>query len=142
NKKTFYEFCFLSKTGISESERKRFSRKDVVLFKKMHEAHHRTLKEVRRVLTKYHVDYHVSNRKAHIPYSRYNFVITVGGDGTFLQAASHLTRQHILGVNSDAKRSVGKFCAAFLKILSSKITAIKLPRFSVEIRGSRKNSLR
>jgi NAD+ kinase len=149
NKKTFYEFCFLNKAGISAGERKRFSQKDIALFKEMHMAHQNTLMEVKRVLAKYGSHYHISNRKAHIPYQLYDFVITVGGDGTFLQAASRLTQQRILGVKSDAKRSVGKFCAAneknfekiFLKILSGKIVTRALPRFSLEVTESKKRSL-
>ncbi len=149
SKKTFYDFCFLSKSGISKSERAHFSRKDIATFKEMHIAHQKTLKEVKRVLAKYNIPYHISNRKARIPYFKYNFVITVGGDGTFLQASGHLTKQHILGVNSDAKRSVGKFCAAnkinfekvFLRILSGKLPVAKLPRFSVEIKENKKKHL-
>lgn len=146
NKKTFYEFCFLNKAGISVKERKRFSQKDIALFKEMHVAHQRALNVVKRALIKCGIRYHVSNRKAQIPYDRYDFVVTVGGDGTFLQAASHLTRQPILGVNSDAKRSVGKFCAAneknfeniLLRILAGEISMTKLPRFSLEITESKK----
>lgn len=146
NKKTFYEFCFLNKTGISAKERRRFSQKDIALFKEMHVAHQRALNAVKGALVKHGIRYHVSNRKAQIPYGRYDFVITVGGDGTFLQAASHLTRQYILGVNSDAKRSVGKFCAAneknfeniFLRILAGKISVTKLPRFSLEVLENKK----
>lgn len=146
NKKTFYEFCFLCKPGISLSERRRFSVKDIALFKDMHISHQRTLAEVRRVLRKLKINYHVSNRKARIPYDRYDLVITVGGDGTFLQAAGHLTDQLILGVNSDAKRSVGNFCVAneknfediFDRIMSGKLPPTKFSRLLLKVSDNKR----
>ncbi|MGB1760448.1 MAG: NAD(+)/NADH kinase [Verrucomicrobiales bacterium] len=42
----------------------------------------------------------------------FDLVITVGGDGTFLEASHHIkVNTPILGVNSDPNRSVGFFCA-------------------------------
>ena len=44
--------------------------------------------------------------------SAFDLVITVGGDGTFLEASHHIkANTPILGVNSDPQRSVGFFCA-------------------------------
>ena len=140
NKKTFYEFCFVDKAGRQRCAAMKFSSSDVLRFKKMHEAHQSTLGEVKRVLVKYRVPFRVSHRKAHIDYTQYDFVITVGGDGTFLQAARHLTTQPILGVNSDPERSVGKFCAAhkenfeefFVGVLRQKRKAVELSRISLD----------
>lgn len=42
----------------------------------------------------------------------FDLIITVGGDGTFLEASHHIKDDTpILGVNSDPTRSVGFFCA-------------------------------
>jgi len=54
-------------------------------------------------------------RGSSINYKRYDLIITVGGDGTFLEAARHLENQIILGVNSDPSWSVGRFCCATFK---------------------------
>src|SRR3989338_540852 len=43
---------------------------------------------------------------------RYDIVVSVGGDGTFLQAARSVARTPILGVNADPARSEAVFCAA------------------------------
>lgn len=123
-----------------------FSREDLLRFKEMHAAHQKTLREVRRVLDHYRIRYRVSNRKTHIPYGRYDLIITVGGDGTFLQAARQLSRQMILGVNSNPARSIGNFCAAteknfekvFLAILSGKAKTKRLARFSLKIKKQEK----
>ena len=50
--------------------------------------------------------------------SAFDLVITVGGDGTFLEASHHIkANTPILGVNSDPQRSVGFFVPAMQKIL-------------------------
>lgn len=140
NKKTFYEFCFLDKEGAVRRQKMRLSRDDIGRFKKMHQAHQSTLKEVKRVLEDQGIVYRVSHRKAHIDYTRYDLIVTVGGDGTFLQAARHVRDQWILGVNSDPQRSVGKFCLAnkhnfaqiFNKILNKKIKPSLLSRIMLQ----------
>lgn len=42
-------------------------------------------------------------------------VVTVGGDGTLLDASHYVTDSPILGINSDPERSVGSLCAATMK---------------------------
>lgn len=43
----------------------------------------------------------------------YDYVITIGGDGTFLSAAHFIEKPElkILGINSDSKNSVGHLCS-------------------------------
>jgi len=146
NKKTFYEFCFLERNAYSQRQRAIFSARDIARFKRMHVAHQKTLKEVTRVLDATRIHYRVSHRKMHIPYDRYDLVITVGGDGTFLQAARQLTQQMILGVNSDPQRSIGKFCAAtekdfqkvFSAILNGTVKTKYLERFLLKTKKEKK----
>src|SRR3989344_3282813 len=44
--------------------------------------------------------------------NKFDLVITVGGDGTFLDASHFIKDVPIIGVNSDPKRSVGRYCIA------------------------------
>jgi NAD+ kinase len=53
-------------------------------------------------------------------------IITVGGDGTFLEAAHHVRHETVWGINSDPVWSVGRFCsgnAGNFEVLLEKILA-------------------
>ena len=73
--------------------------------------------------------------------ARYDLIIAVGGDGTFLQAAHIAGRTPILGVNSDPSRSEAVFCAAtgetigrvLRRILSGKTKPLTLHRLQVRL---------
>ena len=53
-----------------------------------------------------------------------NFVISIGGDGTFLSAAHCIDKTPILGVNSDTKRSEGALTTIDCSKLINKIKQI------------------
>ena len=84
-------------------------------YKKAHDEHLRTLATVERVLRKCGINYSKYARGRKIPYEHYGMVITVGGDGTFLEAARHTNTQVLLGVNSAPGTSVGELCVATQK---------------------------
>ena len=56
----------------------------------------------------------------------YDFVVSLGGDGTFLEAAKHITKQILIGVNSEVDRSVGY-------LTSFNITITVKYRFTIKI---------
>jgi NAD+ kinase len=56
------------------------------------------------------INYKRACRGQKLNYNHFDFIITVGGDGTFLEASRHIKDQMILGVNSDPSWSVGRFC--------------------------------
>jgi len=112
-------------------------------FQKGHSRHETAIESVVRELKKRHVAFTQSSRRSRIQYSRYDLVITIGGDGTFLDAARNVTDQLILGINSDPEWSVGQFCGATKqtfpyildKILSGRFTATKVNRLRLTIKG-------
>lgn len=76
---------------------------------------------------------------------RYDLVVSVGGDGTFLQAARSVKRTPILGVNSDLLRSEAVFCAATRRTfaalcrraLAGRLPFLRLYRLQVHLNGRR-----
>src|SRR3989338_6242290 len=103
------------KSAYSIYSRKGHPRAEIDRYKKAHDEHLRTLTTVERVLHKYGINYSKYARGRKIPYERYGMVITVGGDGTCLEAARYTNAQVLLGVNSAPGTSVGKLCAAARK---------------------------
>ncbi|MCK5215773.1 MAG: NAD(+)/NADH kinase [Candidatus Omnitrophica bacterium] len=81
-------------------------------FKHTHMEHYHTLEYARELFKKLDVQPTIVKREQIKDFMGYDLVITIGGDGTFLYAAKGLRKQKILGVNSDPKWSVGRFCFA------------------------------
>ncbi len=111
-KKSSYQFYFLKPHGPPFKELLRFTRAVRTRFKKAHDEHYKTLTLVEKILTENKVEFKKYYRGQTIDYEPFDLVITVGGDGTFLEAAHNVSRQLILGVNSDPKRSIGRLCTA------------------------------
>lgn len=113
-------------------------------FKKGHGRHEAAIDSIVRELKKWKVSFTRSSRRSRIRYSRYDLVITIGGDGTFLDAARNITGQLILGINSDPEWSVGQFCSATKetfpsvldKILSGRFKVTALNRIRLSIKGA------
>lgn len=107
-------------------------------------AHACALKEVKRCLEKMGLPYKAVYRSGGHNSAGYTLLISVGGDGTFLEAArGMLDTQAILGVNSDPKRSAGSFCAAdartfkniLRRILEGKACVRNLNRLQLRLNG-------
>ncbi len=75
-------------------------------------AHRETLAGVERLLREKQVPYRLVERTVNLDMAAYDLVISVGGDGTFMEAARCVRRQLLWGINSDPERSVGSFCSA------------------------------
>ena len=103
------------KSAYSIYSRKGHPRAEIGRYKKAHDEHLRTLATVERVLRTCGINYSKYARGRKIPYEHYGMVITVGGDGTFLEAARHTNTQVLLGVNSAPGTSVGELCVATQK---------------------------
>lgn len=76
-----------------------------------HEENQRTLESVQRTLRAFGISHDVRHRSSVKSAAAMDLVISVGGDGTFLTAASAVLDTPILGVNSSPRHSVGFFCA-------------------------------
>lgn len=83
-----------------------------------HESHNKALGHVLQICKMYDADVLVLNRSALKIWTqtnnidKFDLVVTVGGDGTFLSTSHYIKDGVMLGVNSDPVRSVGHFCFA------------------------------
>jgi NAD+ kinase len=115
---------------------------EIARFEETHRKHFECLRLVEHVLKRSGLSYHKICRGRPIDYTRFDLIITVGGDGTFLEAARSVKKQAILGVNSDPSWSVGRFCCAdantfegiLKKYLSRSASVKKFARIELQVR--------
>ena len=110
-KKTSYDHYFLAGKKRSSTLKKLLAPRDLKRFLDTHQLHYATLAGVEKALRLRGVRYERFCRGKAFDPSGFGLVITVGGDGTFLEAARALKGQFVLGVNSNPYWSVGRFCA-------------------------------
>lgn len=111
-KKSAYSIYFAEREVVLAREKGADMRKEIRRFQKAHEEHHATLARVERLLRRHGIRYTKRSRGRKVNFAGYGLIITVGGDGTFLEAARGVTHQMIIGVNSAPSFSVGKLCVA------------------------------
>lgn len=115
----------------------------------IHNTHHACLNAVESIVKGQGVPYKKVCRGDNFTPSDHDLIVTVGGDGTFLEGARMLKRQIILGVNSDPTWSVGRFCCAtsesfrliFSNLLQHKAKILQFPRLELRVAGKRFNVL-
>ena len=132
-KRSAYQIYFLEKWHKDFSRENPISRQQIQRFKKAHDAHYRSLFFIENILRRYKIPYKKYARGHKVNYEDYGMVITVGGDGTFLEAARNLREQFILGVNSDPHQSIGRFCTATAETFEKMITKIRDGNFDAKL---------
>lgn len=140
-KQSAYTFYFLRNDVTGGRQNTQIIQTDRKRFESAHQEHYRTLDTVKSVLKKYKIPFKVTYRGRKIDYNAFDLIITVGGDGTFLEAARHAGSQLILGVNSAPSFSVGRFCVADYtnfenrldSMLRGESRCVLLQRLSVEV---------
>jgi NAD+ kinase len=80
--------------------------------KTTHDIHIDTFQTVKNKLHQLQIPYDVHLRYDLRPIRGYDLVLTIGGDGTFLETTHYLEKGLILGINSVPEESVGFFCRA------------------------------
>lgn len=103
-----------------------------------HRVHYQSLDLVQDVLESLKIRYLMTVRNQVIDETHFDIVITVGGDGTFLDASQYLVKIPILGINSHPKQSIGHFCGItadeFKKFLHRRsFPVMNVSRLKVEI---------
>jgi NAD+ kinase len=123
-KNSTYAGYFLNSQRRFSKLRGLFNSEEIKRFRKTHESHFWTMSYVEAVLKDKGVTYTKVCRGTSIDYSKFDLVITFGGDGTFLEAARNVKKQLIWGVNSDPSWSVGRFCSGHSQNFEPMLDAI------------------
>jgi len=118
---------------------------DVVDMQRAHAVHEAALNAVELALRAMPIEVELAYRATLRVRRRYDLVVSVGGDGTFLHAAHAVASTPILGVNSDTARSEAVFCAAtprtfprlMRRALNGTLPAVHLHRLRVWLNGKR-----
>jgi NAD+ kinase len=145
-KKSLYQIYFVE-GRLPEAERDRYTAEEVARLKDSDDEHRRTLDYVCKMLEERHIRFRPIYRARLANYEPHDFIIAVGGDGTFIEAARRATTQTMLGVNSDPNRSQGFFCRAkadtigsFLdRIGDGKVETKTLTRMAIDLDGVRQD---
>ncbi len=117
---------------------------DVLDMQRAHTVHEEAMEAVVLALRQSPVNFDLAYRADLRVTKRYDLVVSVGGDGTFLQAARSVRNTPILGVNSDPARSEAVFCAAthrtlprlLHRALNGTLPALALYRLQLTFNGT------
>ena len=143
-KKSAYKIYFLEKSSSLFGKQRKFNPAEIERFRAAHSQHYRTLDYVVQMLRDSGMPFDLHCRGRAVDVSPYDLIVSVGGDGTFLESARGAVGQILLGVNSDPQRSVGRFCAArdetflemFNEISTGKALIKKFPRIKLMFRNN------
>ncbi len=144
-KKSAYKIYFLERKSSLFGKQALFKPAEIRRFKLAHETHYRTLAFIEEILRRYKIRFRKRRRGQRIDASGYDLIITVGGDGTFLEAARSALTQPLWGVNSDPAHSVGRFCSTrpehferdLVNLLKGNFRTVSLHRFRLELRAGK-----
>lgn len=78
--------------------------------KTSHEIHLETIESIKSSLHKLQIPFDIRLRYNLSAISGYDLVITIGGDGTFLETSHYLQDGYLMGVNSVPFESIGYYC--------------------------------
>lgn len=140
-KKSSYRIYFQNKKSTFKKKKKRLLQSEIKNFKASHDLHYETMDFVRATLKNYGIKFTEYYRGRKADYDKFDLIITVGGDGTFLEAARKVKNQTMLGINSAPGYSVGRYCAAdknsfeikLKNIIAQKYKTRKLHRLNVSV---------
>lgn len=114
-----------------EKYRRMQIRKVVVVYMKdpSHE-HGQTMAQVRKCLGNYNAIYILRKKLSKKIFSGADLAVVVGGDGTFLRTAQHVTgHQLLLGVNSNPRHKEGFFMCCTKKDFKKKLASVASGKF-------------
>lgn len=131
-KRSAYQAYFQEYQGLPIQKLLRSGDKGLLHIRRTHSAHYETLRHVKKTLKAHKLPFEVRFRGQKFDARRYDLVITVGGDGTFLEASQGIRDGLILGVNSDPNHSVGNFTVSDRERFAKNVESFLLGKYFVE----------
>ncbi len=140
-KRSAYEIYFLSNNRSLAFFKNKNTSFQMKKFIKAHQEHYASLEKIETILKKNGANYNKYIRGSkHIHFEKYDLILSVGGDGTYLEAARNAISQPVIGINSSPNFSIGKLCA--VTSLNFKVILKKLLKNSLVIRNTCRLELR
>jgi len=93
--------------------------------RRSHAEHRETMERVGSALESLGIRSQFVHRAEAVEPVQHDLVITVGGDGTFLETSHHVRDTPMLGVNSSPTFSVGVFCGATGKTMEKTLQGVR-----------------
>ncbi|MBI2083392.1 MAG: NAD(+)/NADH kinase [Deltaproteobacteria bacterium] len=100
--------------------------------KKIHQEHLETFWQVQEDLASLGIPFVIRQRYYLKEVLGYNLILTIGGDGTFLEASHYVSDQLLMGINSAPSQSVGYYCRTYRKNFRQKMMAILRGKFRLQ----------
>jgi NAD+ kinase len=125
-KKSTYSFYKDSDINLSQN--------DLTKLKASDKANTNSIRSVERALEYRQIPYKSVYRADYEEAKDFDFVVAVGGDGTFIEATRCLNGQPILGVNSDTNSSYGNYCRANSDNVQNAIDSVVESKVKIEKR--------
>ena len=140
-KKSAYQTYFMEYKHANFIRLARSGDKGLTHIKQSHHVHYHTLDRIENILDQHGIKFEHRYRGKSFNENNYDLIISVGGDGTFLDAARNIKTKPILGINSDISHSVGRFCSAhksnfeevFENILKDKFKIMRINRMEIKV---------
>lgn len=142
-KKSAFQLHVLDRKDRHLTRLLRVGQADMLDMRRGHDVHQAALDAVVETLEALHLRHDLVYRANLKTTARYDLIVAIGGDGTFLQAAHIAGATPILGVNSDPSRSEAVFCVAtgetigrvLRRIIAGRATPLTLHRLQVRLNG-------
>lgn len=108
-----------------------------------HQEHYQSFKDICDLFRSSGISFETAERKEKINFKRFDVIVTLGGDGTFMEVSHQIKDQLILGVNSAPNYSIGRYCCAdaqnfpsvFKNMLEGRLKTRFLQRLQLRLDG-------
>ena len=95
-KKSVFDMYFLHNKAVFNIEKSRFLKEKYKQICQAHTDHYQTIQKLESLLKEQSISYDKRTRGQKVPFHKYDCIITLGGDGTFLDAARFVRNEQLM----------------------------------------------